>query len=190
MGVGEDTGGVDDGGTFAVVGGDGGLKSVKHLSRLILTLVEVAEVDVGFRSFAGEGRTGEFGFGSGEVFFLLGNEGEQAVGFGGEVRLHSGRERSCFVKSASNQRGGFNVKLAEVAHGADVVRIELNCFLPELLGLFGFREIRARRTNHVLVPDDAAQVAVCRRILRIEFQCAPKFDKGFVVTVDKIKFLP
>src|SRR5580704_13599720 len=38
------------------------------------------------------------------------------------------------------------------------VRIEQNGFLPELLGLFGFREIRARRTDHVLVPDGAAQV--------------------------------
>src|ERR1700733_763814 len=137
MGVGEDAGGVDDGGTFGGVGGDSGLKSVQHLSRLIVTLVEVAEIDVGFGSFADQRRTGEFGFGSGEVFFLLRYESEQAMRFGGEVRLHSGGERSCFVESASNEGGGFNVKLAKVAHGADVLRIQLNCALEASADLDG-----------------------------------------------------
>ena len=90
MGVGENAGGVDQGRTFAAVGSDAGLEGVDHLVGLVVALVEMAEVDVGLGSFSGGDGVAEFGLRDSVFFFLFGDESEQTVSLGREVRLHLG----------------------------------------------------------------------------------------------------
>jgi len=64
---------------------------------------------------------------------------------------------------------------------------DVNSFFFEWLGLFQLRDgivVQSFFKKRIRNP------VVCADEVRVEFQCAPKFDKGFVVTVDKIKFLP
>src|SRR5271156_309558 len=92
----------------------------------MMSLIELAEVDVGLGSFAGGDGVTELCFCERVVFFLFCDEGEQTMGLSREVRLHSCGESLCLVETAADERGCFDVELAEVVHGVDVFGINLN----------------------------------------------------------------
>jgi hypothetical protein len=137
VGVGENAGGVNEGWALTVVGSDTGLEGVEHLVRLIVALVELAEVDVGLGRFAGGDGVAELCLCDGIFFLLFSDESEQAVGLSWEVRLHRRGEGPCFVDAAPDERWCGDVKLAEVAHGLNVFGIELNGVLEGYAHLDG-----------------------------------------------------
>jgi hypothetical protein len=125
VGVGKNAGSVDEGWTFAVVGRDARLQGVDHLVGLVVAFVELAEVDVGLGSFSGGDGATEFGLRDSVFFFLFGDESEQTVSLGREVRLHSGGQGLGLVEAAADEGWRGDVKLTEVVQGVNVFRIEL-----------------------------------------------------------------
>ena len=108
-----------------MVSGQGRLNGFKHLFRLILTLVEVAEVDVSLGCFACGDSSLKFRLCGWNVLLLFGDERQQTVGLGRKIGLHSGSEGLGFIEAATYQGGGCNVVFAKVAHGLKVFGIEL-----------------------------------------------------------------
>src|SRR5882724_4446985 len=65
---------VNEGRALAAVGSDARLESVDHLVRLVVALIEVAEIDIRLGGFAGSDCIAELGLSKSVFFFLFCNE--------------------------------------------------------------------------------------------------------------------
>ena len=127
MSRGQNTRHIDQRRVLPVIGVNRRLQRLHHLIRLILTLIEVAKIDVRIGRLAYRSRGLELRLRSREWHsssFAI--SASITVRLGREARLHLCGQRLSLIHPAANNTGSGNIKLAKIVHRVNIARPQLH----------------------------------------------------------------